>query len=133
MVQLYEEREKRVTRNCCKRHACKQVQVFRCNNLGKRKRVSLSASAVLYFPGIYSQKKTMTNEGPKKRPAPTAATASTYLLVVNIGNAPIPEVPRYFHLCWNLTVLWGSVSAGFRPFHREVGEGGGRGRKVRDR
>ena len=45
-------------------------------------------------------------------------------------------------VCCSLTVLWGSVSADFRPFHREIGwRGGGgwgggreeRGRKVRNR
>ena len=37
----------------------------------------------------------MTNKGAKKHPALTASTAGTYLSVVNIGNAPVPKVPRH--------------------------------------
>ena len=33
--------------------------------------------------------------GKKKRPALTASTAGTYLSVVDIGNAPVPKVPRH--------------------------------------
>ena len=75
-----------------------------------------------------------------KRLAPTASTAGTCLSVVDIGNAPMPLRSTAFYLvnCFQkgileLTVLWGSVPADFRPFHREVGEGVKRGRKVRDR
>ena len=32
-----------------------------------------------------------------KRPALTASTAGTYLFVVNIGNDPVPQVPRHCH------------------------------------
>ena len=35
--------------------------------------------------------------GKKKRPALTASTAGTYLSVVDIGNAPVPKVPRHCH------------------------------------
>ena len=35
--------------------------------------------------------------GKKKRPALTASTACTYLSEVNIGNAPVPKVPRHSH------------------------------------
>ena len=41
----------------------------------------------------------MSNErGKKKRPAPTASTGGTCLSVVNIGNVPVPNVPRHLHL-----------------------------------
>ena len=69
----------------------------------------------------------MTNEGTKgKRSAPYASTAGICLSVVNIGSAPTPNVPRQLQLVnyfqeLELTVLWDSVLADFRPFLREVG------------
>ena len=52
--------------------------------------------------------------------------------VVNIGNAPVPKVPRHCHkvncrVCWSKNVLWGSVSADFRQF--QVGGEGGKRKK----
>ena len=35
--------------------------------------------------------------GKKKRTALTASTAGTYLSEINIGNAPVPNVPRHSH------------------------------------
>ena len=69
--------------------------------------------------------------GKKKRLAPTASTAGTCLSVVNIGktsNAKSSTASSPGRACWSLTVLlWGSVSAEFRPFHRVCVGGGGVG------
>ena len=66
---------------------------FQCNKWGREKRVSLAASALLSFTGIHGRR-TMTNEGSK----PTASTAGTCLSVMNIRNAPMPNIPRHLHL-----------------------------------
>ena len=61
-------------------------------------------------------------------------TSRTYCpSMVSIGNAP---KSRHLHLvnCFQegmleLIVQWGSVSADFRPFHTDVGEGEGKEEK----
>ena len=37
-------------------------------------------------------------KGQKKCPVPAASTEGTCLYMVNIENAPMPEVPRHLHL-----------------------------------
>ena len=73
----------------------------------------------------------------KKRTAPTASTAGTYLSMVNFGNAPVPKGPRYLHHinCFQEGMLdfGGPMGQRFSRFltvsSRRRGE---KGRKIRD-
>ena len=81
----------------------------------------------------------MTNDK-KKRSAPTASTAGTCLSEVNIGNAPMPKVPRHLHLvnCFQEGMLkfddpMGQCLSRFPTVSQKSRGNGKRGRKVRHR
>ena len=81
-----------MTRPCCKCSRCGTT--FLCTN-GEMENGYCSQHVLDYlFPDICGQR-TMTKGGKKKRPVPTASTAGTCLSVVNIGDAPMPKVPRH--------------------------------------
>ena len=74
----------------------------------------------------------MTNDGAKKRPAPTASTVGTCLSVVNIGKAPVPKDPQHLYLdnCFQEDVLEfdGSMGQCFSRF-LTISQSRGRGER----
>ena len=105
---------------------------FQCNKWGREKRVSHAAGALLSFTGIHGQR-IMTNEGSK----PPASTAGTCLSVMNIGNAPMPNIPWHLHLvnCFQEGIQefdspMGQCFSRFPTVSQRNREGGGERKKV---
>ena len=123
-MRLYRERKKR------EKSATDAGLSFRCNKWGKGERVLLVASVGPSIPGIYGQR-TLTNERAKRKVPHLRQAQQALACLWSISET---LQCQNFHgifnkstvsrrVCWSLTVLWGSVSAEFRPFHREVGWG----------
>ena len=82
---------------CCKCSRCGTIFFSGITKREREKRVLLSAYGLSFLDVLGQKKKTMAKRDEKKRPTPNASTAGTCLSVVNILNAPIPEVPRHLH------------------------------------
>ena len=83
-----------MTRPYCKRSRCGTL--FQCTN-GEMENGYCSQHVLGYLFPILRPKNNDHQRGKKKRPALTASTAGIYLSEVNIGNAPVPKVPRHSH------------------------------------
>ena len=83
-----------MTRPCCKRSRCGTT--FPCTN-AETGNGCCSRHVLGYLFPILRAKNNAQFRGKQKHPAPTANTTGTYLSMVNIGNAPVPKVPRHCH------------------------------------
>ena len=82
---------------CCK---CNRFgTIFRCNKWGKRENVSLEQVLDYLFLVLTAKEQCpMKGQKEKQRPALLVSTVDTCLSLVNIGNAPMPKVPRHANL-----------------------------------